>query len=420
MSTDANVCGERLVNQWLALSRALGMHAEGNEAVLRIAASLVELLNQELARGEGHLVLHVDSGCVFVHGTMLRFNRQGYVRARAFIDLLVQVQMNEIEVTRAVTAEEVTAFTKAWRGAATKLGGDGEWPVTTGPVRAQMVPSHIAQDEARRQHRGRILEEWCALQYVLQRWHAAPEEGKVGPSVVARRVLQRLVDHEDREPGYLMGLALFAPDGAGLGPRSALFAATLAVRLGLGRTVARGCGLAAIYMAIGAPAATPAEELDSWNAHFGLPASHEWVLRAGVERITNAKIDGLEPPLEAMIAAFATTCVRWMKTSTPREVLATPEDCWPGSTDEPLFKAFAARIRKLLADGLPGALGTANGLPALRRAANEVVLRRPDGSLACVGTDGFVELDTAGPAPQAWYGFDAWPVEDDEPTFTAE
>jgi hypothetical protein len=73
----------------------------------------------------------------------------------------------------------------------------------------------------------------------------------------------------------------------------------------------------------------------------------------------------------------------------------------------------------LLADGLPGAVGTVGGQPALRRAADEVVHVRSDGGIATSNAAGFVEIDTAGPAPCAWYGFDAWPPDDDEPTFTS-
>ncbi len=419
-NVDIHLVGERILTQWLALYRALGMHAAENDAVVRLGESLAEVLQEEIVRGRGRVLIVADSGCVFVHGDMLRLNRQGYARARTFVELLVAVEMNEIEILKGATPADLVAFTSAWRGAVSRTGEVGAWPVTGLPLRMRMVPSHIARDEAGRQHRGRILEEWTAFRALLRSWNADRDEGRVGPAVVARRVLQRLVDHEGRDPGYLLGIALFGPDGGERGARAALLAATLAIHAGMNRTVARGSGMAATYLSIGAPPVPPSEELDSWNAHYGLPAAQEWILRAGVERVRDGRGRAARLPVEVLLGGFAYALTGAFGSQTPRQALADAAACWPGAPDDPAFARLFAVLEDLLADGLPGALGTANGLPALRRAANEVVIRRPDGSLACVNTDGFVELDTAGPAPQAWYGFDAWPVEDDEPTFTAE
>jgi hypothetical protein len=349
---------------------------------------------------------------------MLRLNRQGYARARAFVEHLVAVSMNEIEVTGAVTEADVIAFTHAWRGAATRMGDPRAWPALGLPLTMRLVPSHIAQDEARRQHRGRILEEWTAFKSVLRNWNAEQVEGRVGPTVVARRILQRLVDHELRDPGYLLGIALYAPDAADPAARAALLAATLAARAGVNRTTARASGMVATYLEIGMPPASASEEIESWNAHYGLPAAQEWILRAAIEHVRAGRGRDLALPVEVLLGACAHAVLTAVAKSTPRRALASYAAHWPGANDDPAYAGLGGAIDRILYEGLPGALGTVDGRPALRRTAHDVVVQRADGSIAVVGGEAFVEVDTAGPAPCAWYGFDAWPPDDDEATFT--
>ena len=415
---DIHEVGERLLTQWLALYRALGTHAAENDAVARLAGSLTALLREECGRGHGRVMIVADSGCVFVHGDMLRLNRQGYARARAFVEQLLAVTMNEIEVTSAVAEADVIAFTQAWRGAATRTGDPRAWPVLGLPLSMRLVPSHIAPDEAGRQHRGRILEEWTAFRSVLRNWNAEQVEGRVGPAVVARRILQRLVDHELRDPGYLLGIALHSPDGAEPAARAALLAATLGVSAGATRTTARASSMVATYLAIGMPPVSATDEMDSWNTHYGLPAAQEWILRAGIEHVRAGRGREMLLPVETLFGTFAVSIIDAMNASTPRHALASHAMHWPGANDDPAYTGLAGEIDRMLYDGLPGALGTVEGQPALRRGANDVVVRREDGSIAVVGGEAFVEVDIAGPAPCAWYGFDAWPPDDDEPTFT--
>ena len=416
---DIHEVGERLLTQWLALFRALGTHASDNDAVVRLAASLTALLREECGRGQGRVLIVADSGCVFVHGDMLRLNRQGYARARAFVENLVAVTMNEIEVTSAVTDADVIAFTQAWRGATTRMGDPRAWPVVGLPLSTRLVPSHIAQDEAGRQHRGRILEEWMAFRSVLRNWNAEQVEGRAGPAVVARRILQRLVDHELRDPGYLLGIALFAPDGAEPAPRAALLAATLGARAGVSRTTARASGMVATYLAIGMPPVSATDEIDSWNAHYGLPAAQEWILRAAIEHVRAGRGRDLPLPVEVLLGTCAHAIASTIAASTPRRALASYAAHWPGANDDPAYAGLGGAIDRILYEGLPGALGTVEGQTALRRGLNDVVVQRADGSIAVVAGEAFVEVDTAGPAPCAWYGFDAWPADEDEPTFTS-
>jgi hypothetical protein len=248
----------------------------------------------------------------------------------------------------------------------------------------------------------------------------------VGPAVVARRVLQRLVDHEGRDPGYLMGIALFAPDNAEPAARSALLAATVAVRSGMGRTTARASGMAATYLAIGMPPVSAADEIDSWNAQYGLPAAQEWILRAGIDRLRGGNAQDALLPIEVLVGAFASSIIAALAgarskgtSDTPRQVLAAHVTHWPGASDDPAYDGIAGALDQLLYEGLPGAIGAVDGQPALRRGAKDVVFVRPDGSIGTTSADSFAEIDTAGPAPCAWYGFDAWPPDDDEPTFTS-